>query len=114
MPFQWPLLGTCSNCPFLLILDHNRLEEIVDPETLMKTQVVELDQFYMCKMCGTKIKRKSHMKRHFRDTHLKAWKYQCPCDRWYNNKSSLYQHLIRHHRDLPRGGVINLDDFLVA
>lgn len=50
------------------------------------------------------------MKRHMKDTHLKPNQYRCPCDKWYNNRSALYQHVVKHHRDL---GVINLDDFLV-
>ena len=80
----------------------------------MRTQVEDLDQFLRCKICGQKIKQSGHMKRHMNEVHLKAWKYRCPCDRWYNNKSSLYQHLAKYHRDLKKGGVVNLDDFLVS
>ena len=99
-----------------LLLDHNVLGNFVDADTLMMTQVEVLNQCYKCKICGQKIKKKGHMKRHFNDVHLKAWKYRCPCDRWYNNKSSLYHHMAKYHRDLtkgPKGGVVNLDEFLV-
>ena len=81
----------------------------------MRTQVEEVDdQFLRCRICGTRIKQSGHMKRHMKEVHLKAWKYRCPCDRWYNNKSSLYQHVIKYHRDLKKCGVLNLDDFLVS
>ena len=89
--------------------------DLVDANTLMRTQVEELDRFLRCRICGTKIKQSGHMRRHMREVHLKAWKYRCPCDRWYNNRSSLYQHVTKYHGELKRrGGALNLDDFLVS
>ena len=100
-----------------LLLECDRLlgTDLVDANTLMRTQVEELDRFLRCRICGTKIKQSGHMRRHMREVHLKAWKYRCPCDRWYNNRSSLYQHVTKYHGELKRrGGALNLDDFLVS
>jgi hypothetical protein len=101
----------------LLFLDARRnrrhqfeLGQLVDPDSLMRTQVLQEDGAFVCKLCSRRIKQRSHMKRHMKDTHLKPNQYRCPCDKWYNNRSALYQHVVKHHRDL---GVINLDDFLV-
>ena len=97
-----------------LLLECDLGTDLVDASTLMRTQVEELGGFLRCRICGTGIKQSGHMRRHMREVHLKAWRYRCPCDRWYNNRSSLYQHLIKYHGDLRRGGALNLDDFLVS
>ena len=64
----------------------------------MENQVSEVEGGFLCLVCGRKISRKNHMRRHIRDQHISAEKYLCPvCHKIANNKNSIYSHMKQMH-----------------
>ena len=75
------------------------LDDKMELEVLMSTQVRICDKGFACLLCGRTMKAKYHMKSHLRDTHMKPRQYRCPpCNKTFTNRS-FATHISVHHRD---------------
>ena len=68
-------------------------------DDLMQHYVRACDGGSICLVCGKKLS--SHVRRHMREIHLSSDDDNyCPiCDKHLKNKSCMYVHILRNHKD---------------
>ena len=66
-------------------------------QKMMRTQVQQCTDGFMCLMCGKIVKRANHMRRHLKEQHMQAEYFRCPpCDRVFVNRQ-FYNHIQKSH-----------------
>ena len=66
-------------------------------QKMMRTQVQQCTDGFMCLMCGKIVKRANHMRRHIKEQHMQAEYFRCPpCDRVFVNRQ-FYNHIQKTH-----------------
>lgn len=70
-------------------------------EELVEQHVAVAAAGYLCTLCGSLIKVKTNIRRHFRDMHLGGLtRFHCPpCGHVYKNMNSFSSHVSKSHRE---------------
>lgn len=78
----------------------------------IRDNVVQGANGYLCRLCGTLIKQRRNLYRHFRNQHDTPVAYFCPkCQKRCNNKNTFQNHVYRTH---PEWKGIKFDTFVAA
>ena len=61
---------------------------------------LEQEGSFICKFCGYNTRYRANLTKHI-PTHFEGIEYKCSfCDKVFNNKSSIYQHTLRHRDEV--------------
>jgi uncharacterized C2H2 Zn-finger protein len=98
---------------FVFVLDVPEFS-IDDLGELISTKVIKLQdgKGFMCQICGTVVKRKNNMQRHFYRRHITGLVYACPvCCGGYKSKHNLWSHIDKMHKGWK--GTVDYDQCLI-
>ena len=78
-----------------------------DLTNFIRTNTTSVDTGFLCMMCGTLIRQKTNLRRHFLDKHVDdGVHYHCPhCNRTYRSRNSFTSHISATHKDWKKADI---------
>ena len=78
-----------------------------DLTNFIRINTTSVDSGFLCMMCGTLIRQKTNLRRHFLDKHVDdGVHYHCPhCNRTYRSRNSFTSHISATHKDWKKADI---------